>query len=786
MWKHYFKTAWRSLKVNRFYSALNITGLAIGLTTGIMLLLWVQNELSYDKFNKQYKNIYRVNLQSTSNGSSAVFSTVPGPIKIFAEKIPGIVSTVRTYTDNNVILSNSGDTKVISGNKIVYADSRFLNLFDFTLVTGKRAIFLPGDHSVALTESTVKRLFGSGNPLGKVVRFNKDNFTVTSVLQDVPQNSSIQFDAVFPMTYHGEQFTKGGGNINWKTIDEDLGDYDFDTYILVNKNANLSKIAKTFTLQYSNNQKPKIQFQLQRFADIHLTGADGNTSGLRMVEIMLLVAVLILAIASINYVNLSTARSLIRAKEVSIKKIIGANKRQLFFQFISETLLLFLFAIVIAIGLIFALMPLYSSISGKQLSFSLSDIHTLEILFTVVSGTLIASSIYPALLLSSFKPLSAMRGTTIAGFKTTFFRKALVVLQFAISFILLVATIVMSKQMNYVRSKDLGYDKSYVFSVPMTGEASKHWDAINAELSKNPSIVNVGASNAYDITNMQNATADLVWKSMTNMMWVGQLSADRNFVSMMKYQFTEGNNFPDKADDTTDYILNETAVKQMGLKPPYVGQTIYFHQWTGKIIGIVKDFNFKPLTEAITPLIIYSGWKSILYIKTAGTKAEQAIQAVEAQYKKYADNTPFSYNFLDKSFEAKYQAQHQAGTLFNAFAIIAVFISCLGLFGLATYSANVKTKEISIRKIYGASVGSIVQLICKDFLKLVVIAIVIAIPIAYLAMNKWLNGFTYKTSIGIFTFIIAAAIVMLIAFGTIGFKAFKAARANPVKSLKTE
>ncbi|MDE1191561.1 MAG: ABC transporter permease [Arachidicoccus sp.] len=796
MWKHYLKTAWRSLKVNRFYSALNIAGLAIGLATGIMLLLWVQNEFSYDKFNKQYRNIYQLSAHFTSNGKEIVWGNVPGPLSVIAKNIPGIQSMVRIAYAGDV-LATQDETKTFDNNAIVYADSSLLTIFDFELIKGNKKNFLPNPYSVALSQTIAKKIFGTDDVIGKIVRFDKDNFTITSVFKSIPKNSSIAMNVILPMAYRGKKFTENGGNGNWKTIDEDMGDYSFYDYVLLYPNANPKVVSKQLSDAYFNARKgegnnvQKTDFKFENLADVHLIGNDGDISGLRMVEIMMLVSILILIIASINYVNLSTARSLMRLKEVSVKKIIGASKWQLFFQFILETFVLFAIASVISIGLIFVLMPLYNNISGKELSFSLLDIHTLGMLFIVVLGALLSSSIYPALLLSSFQPLAIMRGTKIAGFKTATFRKVLVVLQFAISFALLVSTIIMSNQMRYMRNKDLGYNKSYVFSVSFPDEASQHFDAIKTELQKTHSILSTGTSDAYDISNVGSSTSDINWqgKSANDNLIIAQVTMDKDFISTMKYRFIEGGNFSGTPADSNKFVLNETAVKAMDLKPPYVGQQISFHADTGNIIGVLKDFNFRPLTEAISPIIFFTAWGrgNMLYVRTTGAEAQNAIAAVEKEYKKYnTSKTPFSYNFLDKSFEAHYQSQQRTSALFTTFAAIAIFISCLGLFGLATYTAQVKTKEIGIRKVLGASVGNIVQLISKDFLKLVIIAVVIATPLAYWAMHKWLQGFAYKTSIGIFTFIIAAVIVMLIAFATIGFKAFKAARANPVKSLKTE
>jgi predicted permease len=791
MFKNYFKIAWRSLWKSRFYTLINISGLAVGLATSIMLLLWVQNELSYDKLHKDYKNIYQVSSHFGSNGEGQTWTGVPGPLAVYAKSIPTVQSLVRINAEHDQILSDKDKKKMFDGNVVAFVDSSFFTMFSFPLLKGNIATVFPNSNSVVLTQSTAQKLFGNENPMGKTVGFYKNYFIVTGVLSDFPENSSIRYDAIFPMAFYAQQFAEGGGNGDWKTIDTDLGNYAFTTFVKLSTGTNAAETGKAFTEAYkkARNGESNASFQLQNLANIHLVSADGNNGALRMVQIFMLVVVLLLVIASINYVNLSTARSLIRAKEVSIRKIIGAKKQQLFFQFVVETILLFFFATVLAIGLILLLMPLYNSISGKTLAFSLSETSVWKATGLAILGTLIASGIYPAILLSSFKPIESLKGKISSGIGIASFRKALVVFQFTISVVLLVCTTVMSRQMDFIKSKNLGYDKSYVFSVPLTQEVVDHTDAVKTELRKHPGILNVAASNVYDVSNIESSTGDIYWhaKPENSNMMITQVAVDKDFITTMKIQFLEGTNFSGMPSDSSGYILNETAVKEMGLKAPYVGQEIGFHSWKGTIIGVVKDFHFKSLKEKISPLLFFSRWQgNILHVRTTPGNASQAIAAVEKQYKKYAGNIPFSYNFLDKSFEAQYKSEQRAGTLFNVFAGIAIFISCLGLFGLATYTAQVKTKEIGIRKVLGATVAGIVQLVSKDFLKLVIIAIIIATPVAWLAMNKWLQGFEYRVSVSWWVFALAGILALLIALLTVSFQAIKAAIANPVKSLRTE
>ncbi len=505
MIKNYFKTAWRSLWKNKFYSAINISGLAVGLAAGIMLLMWVQNELSYDKFNKDYEHIYRLSSQLKSNGENHTWTGVPGPLAVFAKSMPQVQSIVRTQNLFDQVLSDKGKNKIFDGNKIGVVDSGFFKMFSFHLIKGDKANLFPNLNSIVITKATAEKLFNSDDAIGKIVNFYDENFIVSGVLANFPKNSSIKYDAIVPMAVLAAEFTANGGNGDWKTIDEDLGDFSFTTFVKLNSNANPVKTGQEFSAAYkkARNGDSDASFQLQNLASIHLVSADGNNSALRMVQVFILVIILLLAIAGINYVNLSTARSLIRAKEVSIRKIVGAQKYQLFFQFIVETFVLFCIAAVLAIVLIFLLIPLYNSISGETLSFNLSDIKVWEVTGVAILGTLIASSIYPAILLSSFKPLESLKGKITTGIGMASFRKALVVFQFTISVVLIVCTIIMSNQMRFVKNKDLGYDKSYVFSVPLPQGVVNHISSVKTELKKQSSILDVAASDAYNFSNVR-------------------------------------------------------------------------------------------------------------------------------------------------------------------------------------------------------------------------------------------------------------------------------------------
>ncbi len=789
MIRNYFKTAWRNLIHNRFYSIINICGLAFGMAAAILLLLWVQHERSYDRFHAGYRNIHRVGVHFETNGSEMSWDGAPGAMRVLAQSIPQVEKVVRIGDNEDQVLSNADRSKVMDGFYTAFADSTFFNVFDFKLLQGDNPF--PDTYSVVITQSTARKFFGRDDVMGEILRYRNNNFTISGILRDFPDNSSLAFDALFPMSFYGKEFTENGGNGEWKTIDEDMGNFAFKTFVRLEESADPVTVGRDFSALYSKarNGETKPRFELQALKDLHLVGIDGNDAPARMVSIFFVIAVLILVIAAINYINLATARALVRMREVSIRKIVGAGKIQLFFQFISETALLFFLALLVALGLIVSLLPVYNFVSGKELNFSPADPQILLIICCTAVGTLLAAAVYPALFLSGFRPLEAMKGKMASGTNRAWFRKALVVLQFTISITLIVATLVMTRQMDYIRKKDLGYDKDHVFRVPLPGNVADHMDAVRSELSGVKEILNVSLSDIYDIADHTNMAGGLDWpgKPANSQIMIGYAVVDQNFIPTMEMQLLEGRNFSGTPADSNLYVLNEAAVREMGLKPPYSGQVISLQDQKGTIIGVVRDFNFRPLKEKIAPLLFFRrGRGNILYVRTAPGDMPQALAAVEQQYKKYAGDVPFSYSFIDEQLEAKYVADQRSGLLFNIFAAIAVFISCLGLLGLSTYTVQQRVKEIGIRKVLGAGTGSIVQLLSKSSIILVIASFVIASPVAYWGISKWLENFAYRIDIEWWMFAVAGLAAVGISLLTVSFQTIKAAVANPVKSLRSE
>jgi putative ABC transport system permease protein len=790
MIKNYFKTAWRNLFNNKFYSALNILGLTIGLTVGLLVLLWVNDELSFDKFNTKAEQIYKVNAQIGTGSSKQVWGGVQGPVATFGLKeIPGIVNAVRITTNDNYSFFRYNN-QLLNEEKgqMLFADPSIFKVFDFKLIKGNVNNPFPTDNSIIITESTAKRYFGKETPIGKVLLAdNRDNFVVNGVMADFPGNSSISCNILFSMNVRKNQYSKTD---YWKSMDADWGNYYLNTYLQLQPGTSIKDVEDKLTLIHVKNQDGiKLSdghYLLQPLTQTHLYAPDGSSSAMQTVKVFAIVAILILLIAAINYINLSTARAMLRSKEVSVRKIIGAARMQLFSQFIVETVLFFSISLTLAFVLITIVMPFYNTLSGKQMHFDLLSGTVWQVIGLTVFLTLIASSIYPALLLSSFKPINALKGKLSLGVGNAVFRKVLVVCQFAFSVGLIIGTLIINRQLNYIQNKELGFDKSFVFSVPMH-KMEDHYESVKGELLNQAGIAGVTTGD-NSIISLGSTTGDTDWdgKEKDRSFMIHPMGIDQDFIEFFKLKLDGGAGFTGIKPDSSHFILNETAVRDAGIKDP-VGKRFKLWGTNGVIIGVLKDFHFASLKQKIEPFVFFyrpHTWQ--LLVKTTGKDAPKALKTVEKVWTRYNPNFPFSYTFLDQTYEELYKSDQRSGTLFSVFAGIAILISCLGLFGLATYTAQVKVKEIGIRKVLGASIANITAMLSKDFLILIILAIVIATPIAWYAMNKWLQDFVYRATIQWWIFAIAGIAAVFIALATISFQAIKAALANPVKSLRSE
>jgi ABC-type antimicrobial peptide transport system permease subunit len=792
MFKNYFKIALRNLRKSRMYSLINITGLSAGLGTCILLLLWVEDELSYDRFNVNAPNLYRLAPTFTNGGQLNVWDATSAPIAVFAKnEVPAVEDACRLADNWGVSYFEYKGRKITEWHN-KHVDAAFFRMFTYPLIKGNPQHPFEDAYSIVLSETTAKRIFGDEYPMGKALTGDdKKVYHVTGVMKDIPGNSSINFNIAFNFEQLERDYDSTGRY--WKTLNSAWGQYNYDTYVQLKPGADPAATGERLGAIHRRNEQDDftkhLSYRLNPLTRAHLYAVDGKEQGMKVVRVFFIVAVIVLAIACINYVNLITARAIKRSKEISLRKIIGAGKKSLFLQFLSESLVLFLVSLVLATGLIYLVMPLYNNIADKSIVFKPWEPDVLAVYGSTLLATLLLAGIYPAITLSSFKPLEAMRGKLSGIGNKGSFRKVLVVVQFSFSIILIVSTIIIGQQLKYIRERNLGYDKENVFSFWMRN-IDKHYDAVKTDLMKQPGILGVTES-GVDIIDTHSGTSDVNWdgkRADQQTFTIAQMPVEHNFPEVMGIQLIEGKGFTGTQADSTNFILNETAIKEAGITEPAVGKRFYMHGVNGVIAGVAKDFHFQSMRTRIRPLVIHysTNWRGKMYVRTTGKDVSKALAAVETVWKKYNPDHDLSYTFLDSEFNDLYKTDLHVGQLFNAFAILAMFISCLGLFGLVTFTAESKVKEIGVRKVLGAGMLQIVTLLSKDFAVLVALAAAIAFPLAWYGLTGFLQGYAYRTELHWWVFAAAGAVTLLIALLTVGFKCIQAALANPVKSLRTE
>ena len=785
MFKSYFKVALRNLLNNRVYSLINIGGLAIGIATSVLILLWVGDELSYDRYHTHADRLYRTIVQGQIADQAVALPNNPAPFAGFAKsKVPEVESVTRfNLIDKALFTFNNQPFQESDG---AYTDPATLTMFSFTFLEGNPATALDDPKSVVLSQTLARKYFGDEPAVGQTIRFdNQQDLAVSAVYEDMPENSHLQLTYLLPFELFVQN--NGIGEDNWS-------DFNYYTYMMLlqgqaSAEAVGDKIASL--LQELFEDDPFLTgIYLQPITDIHLySDYDMDISGngdIQYVYIFSAIALFILAIACINFMNLATARSLKRSKEIGLRKTIGAIKSQLIGQFLGEAILYALIAAVVAAVLITLVLPIYNDLSQKNINFDLLDPRVIGFLLLIALVTGVASGIYPALFLSSFDPAKVLKGAHQVGRGGGWARQGLVVLQFTLSIVLIVGTLVIDDQLMFIRNKKLGYDKDHTLVVPMSGEIKQNYDAFKAQLLQQPSILHVTSAN-QDLINVSSSTNGANWPGAPeDGLLFNQLSVDQDFIHTFGIRMAEGRAFsPEHSTDSTAFILNQAAVKLIGVDSP-VGMAFSLHGVEGQVIGVAEDFNFQSLRQAIAPMVLFvsPNWRNSLYIKVDPRNLSDAIAATETTWKQMNSAYPFEYHFLNESFDELYRAELRTGELFNYFAFVAIFISCLGLFGLSAYTAELRTKEIGIRKVMGASVSSILALFTKDFIFLVLIALVIAVPVSYYLMYTWLGGFVYRTEIGVMVFLIAAVFSLLVTILTVGYQSVRAARANPVDSLR--
>lgn len=776
------KVAFRTLFSQKLYASIIIVGLGIGLAVSTLLLTWVQDERSYDNFHSKGKDIYEVHSHFMSGAKMQNWqATQPAVAPHALSSVPGVLDAVRVAVAWDMSKFEGGG-KTFYESAVAYTDPSFFTVFDFPILKGK---VFPDNHSVVLTESAAKKYFGNENPIGKLITVDKDfQFTVCGVMADMPRNSSIRYNMLFPLKLRIDNYTPD----YWKSMNDDWGNFYLSTYLLMQPNVDIAKTGKLLGQQWIKGSTGEATqgrgYNLQPLRDLHLYDITGEESLMKVVRIFFIVALVILLIAGINYVNLATARAHQRAVEISVRKLIGASRWQLFRQFMTESSIVFVLAVLLSVLVIWLLLPFYNELTGKSVKFSMLSG---QILLTLVASgaiMLLMAAIYPAFHLTRFNPLQNLKGRT--AMSGGMFRKTLVVVQFFISVVLIGCTLVIGMQLKYINSKPLGYNKNnlLMFSVR---DMQYHAQAVKDRLGKIPGVRVVTFGDA-NISAMGNSTSDTDWdgRAADMSLNVKHIGVDENFMPAMEMEMKEGRMFRGGKADSTSYILNEEAVKIIGMKDP-VGKRFKLLDVDGTIIGVVKNFHIGSMHEKIPPLIMrYKPDTWQLYVKTTGQNTPAVIAAIEKIWKEYNPDYRFDYSFVENTFTKLHSDEIRTGKLFTWFAGVAIFLSCLGLFGLATFTIHQRTKEIGIRKVLGASITGIVQLITKDFLKLVFIAILLATPLSWYATDQWLQGYEYRTIIPFWVFLAAGGVAVLVAVGTIGLQSVKAALANPVRTLKTE
>ena len=782
MFKNYMKIAFRNMKRHKVYSFINIVGLTIGLTCSVLILIWVQDELNYDRFHNNAKELHRILLDPLKAATTHEAVSPPILARKMKEEIPEVANATRILPHGRMLFTHKD--KTFYEERGLLADPTFFEMFSFPFILGEPKIALKDLHSLVLTEEMAKKFFRNTNPIGKTITINnRTDYKVTGVIGDVPANSHLQFKFVRPFELLG----KTGRNLEtWSNV-------SFYTYVQLRKNSSVEDVNNKLKLMIEREDPDHNLYYLQPLTHIHLYSkfnfdfaAHGN---IIYVYVFTAAVLFVLLIACFNFVNLATARSGTRAKEVGMRKVIGAKKSDIIKQFYGESLLTSLIALCLAVALILLLLPAFNNFSGKELAFSLSGNMELILGFIAIAIlTGILSGSYPALFLSTFHPIKVIRGNLKSGNRGTRFRKILVVTQFSLTITLFIGTAVVHSQMSHIRGRNLGYDKEHIVVFPLRGDMQKNFETLKNDLLQNTAIINVAGTSSLP-THIGSGTSSAWWEGKEDgvriQMQVNLVDSD--YLGTFKMEMSQGRFFSrEYPTDSLAFVLNEAAIKAIGMESP-VGKRFRASGKEGSIIGIIKDFNYKSLHTEIEPLILMMDPRAYYAcVRINADKISAAIKSLEGTWNKLVPGFPFEYSFLDGRINNLYRAEQRMGKVFNSSTLLAILIACLGLFGMASFTAERRTKEIGIRKVLGASVPSVVSLLSKEYVKMVVISNLIAWPAAYYVMNQWLQGFAYRTNIQIWTFFMAAASALLIAVLTVSYHTIKTATANPVDSLRYE
>jgi putative ABC transport system permease protein len=792
MLKFNFKIAWRNIRKNKVFSSINIIGLALSMSCCLAISMYVWNEIHYDTFHKYSNDIYRITNKQKQAGNWYLAATTPGPLSIALQKdFPEIKNTVR-FGNWSGLLKNGN--KIYEEKNVQLTENSIFSVFNFPLLLGNPKTALLGLNEIVITEDIAIKYFGKDwrtNPsiLGQVFTLNGErNFKLAAVAANPPQNSSIRFEILLPMAF---LFEIDEWSYKWNSN-------NYHTYIQLNAATNVAAMETKLTKQlkvYKPDSEDVLKLQPLKeqylYSKFDFFTDWGKRSDIKYVKIFTAVGLLLLLIACLNFVNLSTARSLKRSLEVGVRKVTGASRKQLIFQFLNESILIATLAGLTSILILKLSQPFLEQLTGTSFSFNLTNSLFLSFffLFIIIIGLL--AGIYPAFILSSFKPVRILKGKLDVKSGVSF-RKSLIVVQFTIAVTMMISTFFMYRQLKFVQSKDLGFNSEQIIRVRLGNKLKDKVALLKHDLD-NESTIAATAPATMTLANVDNSS-NLEWEGMkeSEQFLITQANIDPDFIPALGMELIAGKNFKfqTEEDSVNYFIVNETAVKLMGNSVDNVlGKQVTFYGAKGSIIAVVKDFHFKPLSSGIEPFIFrYQPWSAYfnLFVKTVPGKTTEAINQIQKYYKKYEAETPLEFTFLNESINQLYKDDKRTASIILFFACLTIFVGCLGLFGLTVFAAEQRIKEIGIRKVLGAGVLSVAQLLSKDFLKLVLVSVSIAVPIAWYVCRQWLQNYAYRIKLDWWVFAFVGIMVICIAFFTISFQAIKAAFANPVKSLRTE
>ncbi len=795
MFRHHLKVIYRNILSDKLQSIINIAGLAIGISSFLLILIYVHHELNFDKFHKNRENIYKLTLGKSFN-TMAPFAVALKDKVPEIEKIARIDFQMGGGKSPVLIVKKGNETEPFQVNNIIYADSTFFDIFSFSVIQGDAKRSLTEPNSIILTESVALKLFGKDNPVGKNVEFigtgenPRLNYTVTSIIRDLPENSSLKFNGI--VSFNTLKSIKPGG----VDVDEDYANWTYDTYVLTKASYSVDLLTRKTNEVWlddvlkRSNIKPDSEEGKEYIAGfIPLKEVNFfNNNKLKFIWLILSVGLFIIIIAIINFINLSVAKASLRTKEIGIKKAIGSGRIDLVKQFIGETLLLTFLATVLSVIIVEFLMPLFNQVTG--ISGSLRFILHPAGIVIFISGIIVTgiiAGVYPALYLSSFKPVAILTNENSGGKQNKIIVQILIIFQFILSVILIISTIVISKQVSYMRTENVGFDNKNIITCPITKTIKNKFDLFKQKLLQNPDIVNVAASSGNGLTEGFHISFTNEINGSERTFYA--MGVDPDYIKTIGLKIEAGRDFSWdlETDKYKTIILNETAVRNFGIDNP-LGFEMELFNYKTRVIGVVKDFHNESFRKNINSLVLWyvPGYAYNLSIRMTGRNSQGTLRFIKKQWEEYSPDIPFEFQFLDLKYKALYEDETKFNLLIGYFSIIAILIACLGLFGLVSFSSERRTKEIGLRKINGASITEVMIMLNRDFVKLVAIAFVIAVPLAYYAMHRWLGNFAYKTGLSWWIFVLAGIIASGIALLTLSWQSRRVATRNPEDTLRYE